>query len=175
MTWGGGGARAFLALSLTSLLPALAGACGGESPEGEGTPGSGSDPRTVEFAPGLGVDLDVMERRPTGLYVQVLEDGEDGPEVTPGDRVTVHYTGWLPDGTEFDSSRGGEPLVFNPGTGQVIAGWDEGVLGMTPGERRRLVIPPELGYGPRGAGGVIPPNATLVFEVEILGVESPGA
>lgn len=162
-------------LVLSALL--LTVACAVEEGGGEGgeVSGDGSGTQAVEFAPELGVDLDAMERRPTGLYVRVLEEGEDGPAVSAGDRVSVHYTGWLPDGREFDSSRDGEPLVFNPGTGQVIAGWDEGVLGMTPGERRRLVIPPELGYGPRGAGGVIPPDATLVFEVEVLAVEPGGA
>ncbi|MDX1566809.1 MAG: FKBP-type peptidyl-prolyl cis-trans isomerase [Longimicrobiales bacterium] len=152
----------------------LAGACTGEGSE---EAGQGSfDMNAVEFAPELDVDLDEMERTSTGLYVQVLEEGEDGPEVEPGSTATVHYTGWLPDGTRFDTSRErGEPFVFTVGRGQVIAGWDEGVLGMTPGERRRLVLPPSLGYGSRGAGnGVIPPNSPLVFEVEALNVGGGG-
>jgi len=94
-----------------------------------------------------------------------------GSEATSGQKVTVHYTGWLTNGTEFDSSKDRrDPFVFNLGKGQVIKGWDEGVQGMKVGGKRKLTIPPAMGYGARGAGGVIPPNATLVFEVELLGV-----
>ena len=95
-----------------------------------------------------------------------------GTEATTGKTVSVHYTGWLLDGTKFDSSRDrGQPFSFPLGAGRVIKGWDEGVAGMKTGGKRTLVIPPDLGYGARGAGGVIPPNATLKFEVELLDVK----
>jgi FKBP-type peptidyl-prolyl cis-trans isomerase len=92
-----------------------------------------------------------------------------GAEAKAGDRVTVHYTGTLDDGTKFDSSRDrGQPFSFTLGRGQVIPGWDQGVAGMKVGGQRKLTIPPEEGYGARGSGGVIPPNATLEFDVEMI-------
>src|SRR5438128_9085650 len=95
-----------------------------------------------------------------------------GAEAQKGKTVAVHYTGWLLDGTKFDSSRDrNQPFSFPLGQGQVIKGWDEGVAGMKVGGKRTLVIPADLGYGARGAGGVIPPNATLKFEVELLDVK----
>jgi FKBP-type peptidyl-prolyl cis-trans isomerase FkpA len=106
----------------------------------------------------------------SGLIIEELVVGE-GVEATAGQQVSVHYTGWLTNGTKFDSSKDrNDPFEFALGARHVIAGWDEGVQGMKIGGTRKLTIPPELGYGARGAGGVIPPNATLVFEVELLGL-----
>jgi FKBP-type peptidyl-prolyl cis-trans isomerase len=107
---------------------------------------------------------------PTGLkYQDAIVGKGDMPRF--GQTVTVHYTGWLTNGTKFDSSVDrGQPFEFQIGTGQVIKGWDEGVSTMRVGGKRRLTIPSDLGYGARGAGGVIPPNSTLVFDVELLGI-----
>jgi FKBP-type peptidyl-prolyl cis-trans isomerase FkpA len=106
----------------------------------------------------------------SGLKYTDLKVG-DGREAQPGDTATVHYTGWLMDGKKFDSSVDRkDPFSFRVGAGQVIRGWDEGVAGMKVGGKRQLIIPPGLGYGARGAGGVIPPNATLKFDVELLGL-----
>ena len=107
---------------------------------------------------------------PSGLTIDDIVVG-DGAAAAAGQKVKVHYTGWLTNGTKFDSSKDrNDPFVFPLGAGSVIKGWDEGVQGMKVGGKRKLTIPPALGYGARGAGGVIPPNATLVFEVELLGV-----
>ncbi|HWR88451.1 MAG TPA: FKBP-type peptidyl-prolyl cis-trans isomerase [Acidiferrobacterales bacterium] len=105
---------------------------------------------------------------PPGLRFEDLIVGA-GPQATgPGQFVTVHYTGWLENGTEFDSSRRREPFSFPLGVGFVIPGWDQGLVGMRIGGKRRLTISPELGYGASGMGKVIPPNALLVFEIELL-------
>lgn len=107
----------------------------------------------------------------SGLIIEELTVG-NGAEAVAGQYVSVHYTGWLTDGTKFDSSKDrGDPFEFPLGAGHVIKGWDEGVQGMKVGGARKLTIPANLGYGARGAGGVIPPNATLVFEVELLATE----
>lgn len=112
-----------------------------------------------------------MEAR-TGLQITDTLVGT-GAEAKAGDVVSVHYTGTLVDGTKFDSSLDrGEPFSFILGAGQVIQGWDQGVAGMKVGGTRNLVIPPEMAYGAQGAGGVIPPNATLIFEVQLLNVQS---
>ncbi|ACM21433.1 peptidylprolyl cis-trans isomerase lipoprotein, FKBP-type [Geotalea daltonii FRC-32] len=109
-------------------------------------------------------------KTPSGLSYVDLVPG-NGPSPAAGKPVKVHYTGWLENGTKFDSSVDrGEPFVFNIGAGQVIPGWDEGVMSMKVGGKRKLIIPPQLGYGTAGAGGVIPPNAKLIFEVELLDV-----
>ncbi|MBU3649402.1 MAG: FKBP-type peptidyl-prolyl cis-trans isomerase [Limnohabitans sp.] len=115
-----------------------------------------------------------MQTTPSGLQYLDTVDGE-GETAAPGHQVVVHYTGWLyqngEQGAKFDSSRDRQrPFEFNLGEGMVIRGWDEGVAGMKVGGQRTLIIPPELGYGARGAGGVIPPNATLKFDVELLGL-----
>jgi len=115
-----------------------------------------------------------MPSTQTGLIIEDLVVGE-GEAAAAGRHVTVHYTGWLVEdgaaGRKFDSSKDrGDPFDFPLGAGQVIRGWDEGVQGMQVGGTRRLTIPPELGYGARGAGGVIPGNATLLFEVELLAI-----
>ena len=115
-----------------------------------------ADEQVIETASGLG-------------YVEIVEGTGSRPK--PGDSVSVHYTGWLKSGQKFDSSVDrGEPLVFPIGKGRVIKGWDEGVGSMKVGGKRKLIIPAHLGYGERGAGGVIPPGATLIFEVELLAV-----
>ena len=104
----------------------------------------------------------------SGLKYEDLVEGE-GEAAVSGQKVVVHYTGWLTDGTKFDSSVDrGDPFSFPLGAGRVIRGWDEGVQGMKVGGKRKLTIPSQLGYGAAGAGGVIPPNATLVFDVELL-------
>jgi FKBP-type peptidyl-prolyl cis-trans isomerase FkpA len=126
---------------------------------------------TRTYAPELNVDLTNMTRLESGLYIQDLQEGA-GEVVEAGQTALVQYTGWLPDGTLFDSSRqpGRQPFDVLVGRGEVIEGWDQGLPGMRVGGRRLLVIPPTLGYGAEGAGGVIPPNATLIFDVELVEV-----
>jgi peptidylprolyl isomerase len=111
-----------------------------------------------------------MPATTSGLeYEDELVGTGDSPKT--GQKVTVHYTGWLTNGKKFDSSSDrGQPFSFTIGRGQVIAGWDEGVAGMKVGGKRKLTIPPTLGYGAKGAGGIIPPGATLIFDVELLGI-----
>lgn len=170
---------------LTSLLTPAAlalfvtlSACGdgadtASTPEPEAAPTAAEAPAPAAavptFAPALEVDLAAMTQTPSGLRYRDVTVG-DGPEAVTGVVVSAMYTGWLPDGTEFDSNAGGEPIQFPLGTGYVIPGWDEGLAGMKVGGRRQLVIPPDLGYGPVGSPPAIPPNSYLVFDVELTGV-----
>jgi FKBP-type peptidyl-prolyl cis-trans isomerase len=149
--------------ALFALLIGLSAACSGKADRERAT-GSGG------FSAALGIDTTAMAKTPSGLRYQDLAEGH-GATAAAGKSVTVHYTGWLPNGEKFDSSRDrDQPFGFTLGAGQVIAGWDEGVAGMKVGGRRKLVIPPDLGYGTSGAPPDIPAGATLVFDVELLDV-----
>ena len=153
------GRRAALALVALSLA-----ACAKERPP------MNPDPAQNTYAPALDVALERFAKRPSGLYVRDDKVGT-GALAEAGRTVDVHYTGWLTDGTQFDSSRDGDPPIsFGLGRGEVIQGWDEGLQGMRVGGQRTLVIPAQLGYGTRGAGGDIPPNSVLVFKVELMNV-----
>lgn len=145
---------------LIAFLLLLGAACGDDSaPSGEGGGGGSDDCPTGEV-----VTTD------SGLEYEDVECG-DGEEVARGDVITVHYTGTLEDGTEFDSSRGGDPATFALEAGSLIEGWVEGIPGMKEGGQRKLTIPPELGYGEAGYPPDIPPDATLIFDVEIVAIE----
>ena len=178
-------------MALLVVLASLAGlaACAGERgeraepdsiAEGEVVPRPGEETGAGEPSPG-GEDTNVSKEAEvndpeltttsSGLKYKDLAVGA-GAAASRGKTAVVHYTGWLVDGTKFDSSLDrGEPFEFPVGGGRVIKGWDEGVVGMKPGGKRRLVIRPDLAYGATGAGGVIPPDATLIFEVELLEVK----
>lgn len=171
--------KSSIAITTVLLSIGLSG-CGKESsqPAVEADPApSAAETAVVEAAPS---ESGVIEVAP-GLMAEILQAGY-GRAAEPGDYVDVHYTGWLYDpaaeknrGGKFDSSVDrGQKFQFQLGAGQVIQGWDRGVEGMLIGEKRQLTIAPEMGYGDRGAGNVIPPGATLVFEVELFGLESPG-
>lgn len=156
----------FLFLSLVVLS-----GCGEGSPSPEMEFGPDLGPTDLTYAQDLGVDLSNMERTDAGVYYRDDVVGE-GAVAGVGSTIRVHYTGYFPDGTSFDSSRGaGDGFTVEIGTGNVIPGWDDGVPGMREGGQRLLVVPPQMAYGEAGAGGVIPPHAVLVFEVELLEVE----
>ncbi|HKG94492.1 MAG TPA: FKBP-type peptidyl-prolyl cis-trans isomerase [Gemmatimonadaceae bacterium] len=157
--------RALLACVLVAAS-AAAFACNSDDP----VPAANPDPAMNSYASELGVNLAQMTRTSSGLYLQDLLVGT-GAEAKAGDSVQVHYTGWLPNGQKFDSSRDrNKPFEFRLGAGRVIQGWDEGVAGMKVGGRRKLVVPANLGYGSSGIGP-IPPNSVLVFDVELLGMK----
>jgi hypothetical protein len=152
---------------------------GGAEPNGALTrgasPGTGSAEITLELAPELNVDLAAMARLPSGLYMKDLQVGEGTELAVNGRQVRVRYKGWLSNGVAFDSTRAnGEPVTFTIGTAEVITGWSEGVTGMRAGGRRRLVVPPVLGYGERGADAAIPPNSTLIFDIELVEIVPAG-
>jgi FKBP-type peptidyl-prolyl cis-trans isomerase FkpA len=127
------------------------------------------DPATLQYAPSLKVQLDSFQLRPSGLYVRDLVVGT-GAVADSMTTAEVHYTGWLADGSKFDSSHDHqETFRFTVGIGQVIRAWDEGVRGMRVGGKRQLVVPPKLGYGDIGMAPVIPRMATLIFEIELVG------
>lgn len=152
-------------LLLCALLVPLLG-CGEDS---QYNPDNG-DPTKVTYAPELGVDLAAMQRLESGLYIQDLVVGT-GTEARSLNRIQVHYTGWLPDGTQFETSYGGTPITFTLGRGDVIEGWDQGITGMRVGGKRRLVIPSSLGYGEEGSpSGTIPPYTVLIFDTELMSV-----
>jgi FKBP-type peptidyl-prolyl cis-trans isomerase FkpA len=164
---------------LAALVSVSVIGCGKETAQPEpatATPPESEAPAVAETMPG---ESAVIEIAP-GLTAVILEKGY-GRAAEPGDYVDVHYTGWLYDenaedkrGSKFDSSIDkGQQFQFRLGEGRVIRGWDEGLVGMLLGEKRELTIAPEMGYGDRGAGNVIPPGATLVFEIALLGLESP--
>ena len=137
----------------------------------KGTPSSSAPVPQAATAAGAVSTEPKVHKLPSGLIYEDLVIG-DGKMADPGLMVTVHYTGWLTNGTKFDSSLDrGQPFKFILGNGKVIPGWDQGVKGMRVGGKRKLTIPSDLGYGPEGAGSAIPPNSTLVFEVQLLGVE----
>jgi len=127
-----------------------------------------ADPEDIAhtaFDPSLGIHLDSMVRRPSGLYVQDLVTGS-GPVAVTGRSVVVRYTGWLPSGKRFDGSE----ITVTLGSNKTIRGWEEGLLGIRVGGKRRLVVPPHLGYGAKAAGDMIPPNSVLIFEMEAVSI-----
>ena len=155
--------RSFARFAVALLAAAGAAACTLEPPLAPAP-----DIETATFATALGVDLSKMTKTASGLYYQDITAG-GGSIAATGNRVTVHYTGYLTNGTVFDTSIGKIPFGFTLGSQEVIKGWDEGMVGARVGGTRRLVIPPALAYGP-GSVGQIPPNAILVFNVQLISI-----
>lgn len=129
--------------------------------------GPAPDPTSLAYVDELEVDFSQMEQTSSGLWIQELTVGV-GSTASRGDRVWIHFVGFLPDGTPIDSSLGGDPFTFELGSSAVIRGWNEGVLGMKVGGRRRFVIRPGLAYGRNGRRGVVPPQSVLVFEIQLV-------
>ena len=159
-------------VSIRTLLRVIAlvgttsiGACSDSLSPGSGVIGTPSDPATDTFAAALGVNLAAMTKKGDGLYIQDLVVGT-GAEAVAGRTLGMVYSGWLVNGTKFDSNVGGANFSFALGAGQVVAGWDQGIVGMKVGGKRRIIMGSALGYGASGSGP-IPPNATLVFDVEL--------
>ena len=154
------------------FLTAAAG-CGGSGSDAEtesAVPEAAGQDVSPDFAAELGVELKAMTRSASGLYTQDLTEGV-GLSARPGHLVAIRYTGWIPNGEEFDSTGDDpEPYTFPLGAGRAIEGWEEGIAGMRIGGKRRLVIPPQLGYGSRGVPGDVPPNATLVYDIELIDI-----
>ena len=167
-------------LGRVTLLAALALGSASCGPDDAGTDGGAADPADggateapamdMEFADTLAIDLDAMTRTESGLYYEDLAPGS-GLAARDGHVLDTHYTGWLTTGEEFGTSRDGNPYSFQLGRHQVPRGIEEGVTGMRIGGVRRLVLPPALGYGPRGQPPTIPPGATLVYEIELLDIK----
>ena len=149
-----------------ALLVALSTACTSDVKTDAPPPAGIPDPAANTYAPALGIQLPAFYKTPNGVYYQDTKVGT-GLVAAPGAQVTAKYTGWLPNGTKFD----GGTIPFRIGAREVIAGWDEGVQGMKVGGVRKLVIPAALGYGEAGAPPDIPPNSTLVFQVELVDVK----
>ena len=163
--------RCFAALMTLAALGCQQSGTGSSTAVTTSNPSSSSSPQGAAAEPAMKPDAGAGEKAVAGLKIDDLKVG-DGAVAETGKTVKVHYTGTLTDGTKFDSSLDrGEPFTFQLGAGRVIKGWDEGVKGMRVGGKRKLTIPPHMGYGETGSPPKIPPNATLVFEIELLDVQ----
>lgn len=176
MLCGGCGKPSTSEIAPTSESAAPSAAAPTESAAAPAEPGTTGKEGSVKEESKMGPKLEGEDNKPvvktkSGLQYIVLEAGK-GDKPKQGDTIVAEYTGWLTDGTKFDSSKDHpDEFSFAVGTGQVIPGWDEALSDMKVGERRKLIVPPDLGYGDRGAGGVIPPNATLIFEVKLVKIK----